>query len=287
MKISYVILHYMAGKDTIECVQSILESSKASEHQINIIVVDNGSINNSYRMIRNEFENNEKVIVLHSDENQGFAKGNNIGFRYAKEKCKADFIVLLNNDTIIQQNKFNEILIEKYEENQYAVLGPDILTLDHCHQNPGKNVNWSSWKLFKFRTKKKIQYIMAHFSIFDKILTLNENSYPQKKEEKDMFNVTLHGACLIFSPNYIEKFNGLFDKTFLYMEEDILKLRAVRYGYLMMYSPDLKILHKEDIATNMATDKSIEKKKWIYKNLLDSSKIYLKLKQQYKREMRN
>lgn len=155
MKISYVILHYMAGRDTIECVQSILNSSVQSRHQIHIIVVDNGSTNNSYSMIQKAFENNDKVVFIHSKCNLGFAKGNNLGFRYAKEKCNADFIVLLNNDTIIQQNNFNEILIEKYEEKQYAVLGPDILTLDNCHQNPGKNVNWNTWKLFKFRMKKR------------------------------------------------------------------------------------------------------------------------------------
>ena len=65
------------------------------------------------------------------------------------------------------------------------------------------------------------------------------------------------------------------------MEEDILKLRADYYGYLMMYTPDIVITHKEDIATNMIATKDIEKKRRMYKNLLDSSKIYADLKKQY------
>ena len=42
MNIVYVILHYMAGKDTIECAESILESSKNSEHKVTVVIVDNG-----------------------------------------------------------------------------------------------------------------------------------------------------------------------------------------------------------------------------------------------------
>lgn len=285
MKIAYVILHYMACKDTIECAKSILVATRSSIHQTMIIIVDNGSLNNSYNEIRREFEGNDKVKILHSKENLGFARGNNLGFCYAKKQYQTDFIVQLNNDTIVSQTDFNEILVRKYEEIHYAVLGPDIVTLDGCHQNPGRIVDWTKRKLITFRIKKMIQYFLAHFAIFDKVLTLNDGSYPKVKIEKEILNTPLHGACYIFSPDYISKFDGMYDKTFLYMEEDILKLRADYFGYLMMYSPELEIIHKEDIATNMVAVKSIEKKKRVYKNLLDSSKIYSDLKRQYEKEM--
>lgn len=281
MKIAYVILHYMAGKDTIECAESILAATKDSIHDTYIVIINNGSTNTSYSKIQEAFSEECRIITIHNDENVGFACGNNIGFLYAKNVIKADFIALLNNDTIIQQHDFNEKIVEKYEKYHYGVLGPDIVTLDKCHQNPGRAVDWSNTKLMFFRAKKMGQFILAHFEVFDRFLTLNENSFPKERVDQDRLNVQLHGACLIFSEVYISRFDGLCDKTFLYMEEDILKLRADYYNYLMMYSPELAILHKEDIATNMVAVTSIEKKKRVYYNLLKSSKVYKNLKKQY------
>jgi len=281
MKIAYVILHYMAGRDTIECAESILKATKESEHQTLVVIVDNGSINDSYMEIKNKYNDNRQVVVIHSEKNLGFARGNNLGFQYAKRHWQTDFIVQLNNDTVVKQRDFNEIIVNKYNQYHFGVLGPDIVTLDNCHQNPGQAVNWTLKKIFVFRQKKKIQFFAAHFSMFDRFLTINKGSFLKQKVLEDMLNVQLHGACFIFSPIYIEKFSGMYDKTFLYMEEDIIKLHSDHNGYLMMYTPDLTITHKEDIATNMIAVKSIEKKKQVYRNLLDSSREYMKLKKQY------
>ena len=284
MIIAYLILHYMAGKDTIECVNSILKSTKESEHETTIVIVDNGSTNDSFDKICVEFESNKRIKLIHSDLNLGFAKGNNLGFNYAKYELKADFIVQLNNDTVLSQINFNEVIVNKYYEYKYAVLGPDIITADGFHQNPGKNVNWTQKRIVRFRLKKWIQFVMAHFQCFDCFLKLNEGSYLPDCVNVDVCGTTLHGACLIFSKKFIDKFDGMCDKTFLYMEEDILKLQADHFGLLMMYSPDLKLYHKEDAATNMVAASSLTKKKRVYKNLLDSSKVYLQLMKEYSKE---
>ena len=283
MKIAYLVLHYMAGKDTIECVHSILNISKQSNHQTLVIVVDNGSSNDSFLQICREFEDNDKVKLIHSDINLGFAKGNNLGFHYAKYDWGADFVVQLNNDTMVSQKNFNEVIVNKYIEKKYAVLGPDIVTADGFHQNPGKTVNWTRKRLVVFRSKKRIQYLLAHFKIFDVFLKLNGGAYLKECINRDVYDVTLHGACLIFSKSFIERFDGMYDKTFLYMEEDILKLQADHYGFLMMYSSDLRIYHKEDAATNMVVANALSKKRRVYRDLIDSSKVYLNLLNEYDR----
>lgn len=284
MRIAYLILHYMAGEDTIECVHSILDVSKQSEHKILVIVVDNGSTNNSFFRICKEFGNNTNVKLIHSDINLGFAKGNNLGFHYAKYEWNADFIVQLNNDTIVSQKNFNEMIVKKYDEKKYGVLGPDILTADGFHQNPGRTVNWNRKRLLLFRSKKKIQYLLSYFKIFDSLLSINKGSYQEECIRNDVYNTALHGSCLIFSRIFIEKFDGMYEGTFLYMEEDILKLQADHYGFLMMYSPDLRLYHKEDAATNMVASDSLTKKRRVYKYLIDSSKAYLDLMNEYDRE---
>ena len=56
MKIAYVVLHYMAGKDTIECVESVLNVANQSEHDTKIVIVDNCSTNDSLQEIREYFK---------------------------------------------------------------------------------------------------------------------------------------------------------------------------------------------------------------------------------------
>lgn len=287
MNIVYVILHYMAGQDTVECVESIIKASTGSEHNISVVVVDNGSINDSYEFIKSKLGNNDKVILLHSDENLGFAKGNNIGFKFAKHNLQADFIVMLNNDTVLTQTDFNEVLVRKYEQKKYAVLGPDIVTADGYHQNPGDKQSWSLKELRIFRIKKRIRLMLSYIGLdssIGEVLARNKEVYRSETLQEDRENTILHGACMIFSSNYIEQFEGLNDGTFLYMEEDILKLYADYYGFLMLYSSDLRIFHKEDAATNMVVQNNNKKNQWKYKQLIRSSRIYSSLKKHLLKE---
>ena len=99
----------------------------------------------------------------------------------------------------------------------------------------------------------------------------------------DVENTILHGACLIFSHIYINQFDGLCDKTFLYMEEDILKLYADYYGFLMMYTSELRIFHKEDVATKMVNEGACKRARLKYRRLIESSLIYSKLKKTFLR----
>lgn len=279
MNIVYLILHYLAGNDTIECVDSIMKATEKSEHNTHIIVVDNGSTNDSFQRIQNAYSNNTKVTLIHSEKNLGFAKGNNLGYIYAKKNLHADFIVQLNNDTILDQTDFNEVLVKKYNEKKYYVLGPDIVAADGYHQNPGCKQSWSIWDLLYFRLKKRIQILLSILGVKKySEKTAKYSGYTEETLLGDVDNTILHGACLIFSPLYLKRFNGLCDKTFLYWEEDILKLNADYYGFLMLYSSDLHLFHKEDAATNIVPGSSAKKIRRKLKFLIDSSKVYSNLK---------
>lgn len=286
MNIVYVILHYMAGNDTIECVESIFECSQNSKHNVTAVIVDNASTNDSYELLKQKYDNNNRVKLIHSDENLGFARGNNLGFKYAKENLAPDFIVMLNNDTVISQHDFNEVLVRKYEETQYAVLGPDIVTADGYHQNPGEKQSWSLKELRTYRLKKRIRYMLSLIGLDSSLgeaVARNKNVYKTQTLNGDRANTILHGACLIFSHDYISKFDGINGDTFLYMEEDILKLYADYYGFLMLYTSELSILHKEDVATNMEGGSSGRRTRRKYKYLIESSKVYSKLKKEFEK----
>lgn len=287
MKIAYVILHYLAVKDTIECVESIINNVDCSNHERMIIVIDNGSPNDSYQRLTSVFRGNNSVIILKSEKNLGFAKGNNLGFSYAKHQYNADFIVMLNNDTIITQPDFSNVLVNKYIEREYGVLGPDIITADGYHQNPGTKQSWELKELRIDRLKKRIRILCAYLHIdryISKTIKYIKEVYRKETLKGDVDNTILHGACLIFSPLYIKRFEGLHDKTFLYMEEDILKLYADHYGFLMLYSSELQIFHKEDAATNSIEISDTRKRIMKYRYLIKSSLVYSQLKKEWQRE---
>ncbi len=107
----FVILHYQTLNDTIECVDSIL--TNISSPNFHIIVVDNGSPNKSGRELAGIYKENPKIKVILNEKNLGFTDGNNIGFKYAKQVYDADYIAMINNDTIIQQPDFIESIIKE------------------------------------------------------------------------------------------------------------------------------------------------------------------------------
>lgn len=269
--IAFVILHYIAIQDTCECVESLLNLETEEEYAV--VIVDNGSPNDSFKDLNSVYSKNSKIHLLKNDKNLGFAKGNNTGFIYAKEELKSDFIILLNNDTIIKQKDFCSIILEKYKLCNYAVLGPDIITLDGVHQNPYYRNGISLVQCKKIRMNQYIHLLLTYLGLDDK---LSKHIVRDKtvKEERELKNVALHGAALIFSPIYISKFDGLDPRTFLYFEEDILKLYSDIYGYLMMYTPDLTVLHKEDISSNAAHTRKKEKLIFQYKERIKSSLVY-------------
>ena len=289
MRVIFSILHYMTYDDTHECIQSLLLNIKYDNYEI--VVVDNGSKNQSYAKLKENFSNNERVHLLRNDSNLGFAKGNNVGYMYAKEELKADFIILLNNDIIFEQNEFINIMLEIHAIHKFNILGPDILsTIDSQHQNPQRTKGFEvseikniilrlTLKLWLNKIKLENTYL-AIKKIYKKYCKgkENENGYDSNLHwDKEMTNVQLHGACLIFDPQYVKKYNGLYSNTFMYAEEDVMQYIAQKEKLKVLYSPKLQIFHKEASATNQVFSKSEAKRKFIYYHSRNSLREILKM----------
>lgn len=280
MKFSFVILHYLTQNDTEECINSIL--SMKSEASFNIVVVDNASTNDSGMRLQEKYKNIKQVHFIKNETNLGFAKGNNVGYIFSKKILKVDFIILLNNDTIIKQQNFIMEIIRKFKENRFHILGPDIIsTVDGLHQNPQRSQELNPKEIRKMIFVLNIYKIFNIFNaewILDKYRGVG-NSIKENGWERERVNVQLHGSCLIFSPDYVRNYKGLYDNTYMYMEEHILFYIAKKENLKVLYSPDLKIFHKEDSSTNALYKKAKKKRAFLYKNLIRSSKELLKIKE--------
>lgn len=284
-KIGFVILHYYTQKDTISCVESIQTKMKKENYEI--VIIDNGSKNESGKLLKEKYENEDKIHVLIQKENLGFAKGNNIGFKYAKEQLKCNYIVLLNNDTCILQEEFFNLIKEEYNKSGFAVLGPKIYLL----KNQINPVNLNSLSIQRIKKELRSDSLNLFFSYIGLYqLYTNTKKWIKKLLKKNIVqnladvntyykNIILHGCCLIFSPIYIEKFNGLDERTFLYHEEELLFYRLQKNKMISVYNPKIEIFHAEDSATNAITVTDRKKRIFVYKNKIKSGEIlYYELK---------
>ncbi len=281
MKTVFVILHFLTDNDTIECIESL--NKNIGDENFDIVIVDNFSNNGSLEKLMKKYNGNKRIYFIKASWNMGFAKGNNKGFDFAKKSLNADFIVLLNNDTIIEQNDFLGLVYEKYIKSSFDILGPDIISLkDGIHQNPVKASYLDISRLYKKIFLTRLLIVLNRIGILNIISIIFKalKKFIVKKEidsknicNKEIENVQLHGSCLIFSPKYIERFKGLFSKTFMYGEEDILFYISKKENLKTIYWPEIKIYHKEDSSTDVLLKKGKEKRDFVYRNSLESLKL--------------
>ena len=97
----FVILHYQAINETIDCVNSIKRILHNQNYKI--VIVDNCSPNKSGHKLKQMYGNDQNVYCLLNHKNLGFANGNNIGYQFAKNHLNCDFICCLNNDTLMTE----------------------------------------------------------------------------------------------------------------------------------------------------------------------------------------
>lgn len=284
MKISFVILHYNTLENTRKCVESIRKYVDIDNR--NIIVVDNGSPNGTGEILEKEY-NNDEVTIIRTHKNLGFAKGNNVGFVYAKKHLEQEFIILLNNDTYLIDDKFYKLVCEEYEFSNFAVLGPRILTPDGRDSSNPMGLKLPTLRECKlFILKVRLQIILNYIycdSLYKKIIKLTKrNKDNANLSKKRLENCQLHGSFLIFSRKYIDIFDGLDDETFMYGEEVLLFLRTKMSRLLTVYQPKIVIFHNEKSATTASLSTGHKRALFQYKNYLASEYIlYRELKRYY------
>lgn len=247
---SFIILHYKNLKDTIECIESInkIDGDKS------IIVVDNNSTTKKEQKIILKYT--EDLILL--KENMGFAKGNNEGCKYAIKKYHPDFLCVINNDIIIEQQDFCKKVINDYEKYEFDALGPKILTDGGDSVNPFKTYDTMTEinseikkckRTIRIFSSKILSIIYKFLSNIKHIIIRKQIKFENGKSMQ--FDVSLHGCAIIFSRKYYEKFDDVFyNNTFLYHEEEFLSLRRDKYKLNFMYDPYLEVFHKEGASVN-------------------------------------
>ncbi len=265
--VSIIILNYNGWKDTIECLESIFQIDYPN---FNVIVVDNNSTDDSIKKLyeyangqiktssaffeynisnkpleiiefSKDFEiSNFKIykkkiaiknfILIKNNRNCGFAEGNNIGISCALKTGFPDYILLLNNDTIVKKD-FLTKLIKKGDTNpNIGIIGPKVYYYDEPNrlQVAGGKINFWTGKSI-LRGDREI-----------------DNGQYNKTEETDFIS----GCCFLFKKELIDKIGFLNSFYRCYWEEVDYCLSSKEKGYLTIYFPISSIWHKGSRSTN-------------------------------------
>jgi GT2 family glycosyltransferase len=146
----------------------------------------------------------------------------------------------------------------------------------------GKEQNPLRLKMLRgLRLKLTVAYLwldlFASFLFISPMISNLLKKFPRKQTRRElsaMNNVELHGSFLIFSPEYIEKFDGLDDRTFMYCEEEFLFARCVSNNLKTRFNPAIRIFHNEVENRKASVLQQRKKRLFRIKNCLKSLKIY-------------
>jgi GT2 family glycosyltransferase len=211
------ILNWNGFSDTSELLQSLF---KITYPNYKVVIVDNNSKNYEAKKLNDTY--GDKIQIIVCNENLGFSGGNNVGIKYCLEK-NADYILLLNNDTIVEPN-FLDILVTKFEvENKVGIVAPRI----NYYDEPEKI--WSEGgKISPMRG--------SGFAYSDKL--------DGEVDISDRFVSFVSGCCMLIKKDVFIKV-GCFDENyFLYTEDTDLCFRVKKHGFNICVTPASKIYHK-------------------------------------------
>lgn len=220
--VSIISVDYNSHSDTYEFLESL---RKSTYPDVEIILVDNASRENPEEEIRKRFP---EVHFIRSIENRGFAAGNNLGLKVAK----GDYILFLNNDTIVPAEFIGEMVEFMQQNPKVGMASPKVLYAD------GKTLQYTGALRINPLTGrgKRLGLFEPDQGQYDKV-------YPTDLP---------HGAALIVPRYVIDKIGPMPEIYFLYYEEHDWCEQARKAGYPMWYVGTSSIIHKESVSTGGA-----------------------------------
>jgi len=237
--VSVIIVSYNTRVYTVEAVRSALKSTGFKPGEIEVILVDNNSPDDTVAYLKKHLP---KVKVIANRENRGFGGGNN----QAAKIAKGQYLLLLNPDAFLDKDSL-KVLVDVLEKRKDIVsVGPQLRYTDNRLQPSGgylptplRVMAWMWW-LDKLPIIKKL--FKEPYHIFD----LNWH-------KKAHYPEWLMGACVLFRKDEFLVAGGFDDKMFMYAEEvELYRRLQSTLGKKVYFTPKTQVIHLGRASSNKA-----------------------------------
>lgn len=223
MDVSIIIINYNTLQLTHNCIESVFAKTKNIDFEV--ILVDNASTDGSKEF----FEKDERIKYIYSQENLGFGRGNNLGYKYAK----GNYIFLLNSDTVLINNAIYELVTFMNNHFDITICGGQLFNteMQKCH----------SYGLFLPSLKQEVD------TLFRGLFSRKKRKHIESELLLNGYAVVgyITGADMLLRRDKVDEI-GLFDPDFfMYYEETEMSRRYANKGYLSVFYPKAEIQHLE------------------------------------------
>lgn len=231
MQVSIITLNYNKHDLTLKCIKSVYSrfGQEFENDEIELIVVDNASADDSVALMEKEIKNEKykNVIVYANNENSGFGKGCNIG----AEKAGGKYLLFLNNDTEVRDDGILKMAQYLDEHDEVTILGGQL-------KNTDGSLQVSVGSFYNLARILLLLLGMQRFGLVDKS--------PGKITQVDW----VKGGLLMIRRDAFEKLKGFDENIFMYTEDMELCYRAKLKGFKTFFYPDVDVVHAEHGSTN-------------------------------------
>ena len=227
--VSVIILTWNSQRYIKNCLESVIKDCKKSNIDFEIFVVDNGSTDNTIKIVRSFQEQNPKINLISYSQNLGTTETRNVAIK----KSKGNYILILDSDTEVKKGSISKLLKTLKGGPKIGIACPQLLYNDGTPQK--------SFKKFPTLWIKILKFLPFGFS-------KNEGeeleSYNFEIDENKIYPVDYCiSACWLFRKELVDKI-GYLDENIFYSPEDVdYCLRCWLDGYKVVYAPKAKVIH--------------------------------------------
>lgn len=226
MTISTIIVNFNALGFTREAISSLLKFTEPHE----IIVVDNGSIDENVDLLRSEFPT---VKTIRLQTNIGFGGANNAGASLAR----GDILFFLNNDAYVEQDVIQRLSRHFEKDLRVGACGPKL-------RNPDGSFQFSTGidpsLIGEWKTRRQNQNKAGAVYSDSGLIPLSKLSEPVVVD-------WVTGAALMVRKDVFEMLGGFDDQYFMYFEDADLCRRIRLQGMRILYDPTTELFHHRGV----------------------------------------
>ena len=203
---------------------------------IKVFEVNEDKARNKKFLKKDDYEKlnpNKRMILIKNKDNYGFAGGNNVGIKFSLDVLNPDYVLLLNNDTVVDKDFLIEMVKVGESDEKIGIVGSKIYYYDY---NGRSDVVWFAGGGINTKTG---------YGWHEGDHTIDNRAYNKIKE----FDF-ITGCSMLLKKEILEKLKGLDELYFACYEDSDLSIRAKKLGYKCVYIPKSILWHKLGVSGN-------------------------------------